>query len=113
MTVLDTFTLRGKVAVVTGGNRGLGRAFAHALGEAGASIAILARTPPGTPRWWPSWPQGYCGRGVRRGRARARTSSARPARSSSGSAGSTSWSTTPAPASTGRRWRSPRRSGTR
>ncbi len=43
MTVLDTFTLTGKVAVVTGGNRGLGRAFAHALGEAGASVAILAR----------------------------------------------------------------------
>lgn len=43
MTVLDTFTLPGKVVVVTGGNRGLGRAFAHALGEAGASVAILAR----------------------------------------------------------------------
>jgi len=46
MTVLDTFTLTGKVAVVTGGNRGLGRAFAHALGEAGASVAILARNAP-------------------------------------------------------------------
>ncbi|MFI5952826.1 glucose 1-dehydrogenase [Cryptosporangium sp. NPDC051539] len=43
MTVLDTFALPGKVAVVTGGNRGLGRAFAHALGEAGAAVAILAR----------------------------------------------------------------------
>ncbi|MGI8716234.1 MAG: SDR family NAD(P)-dependent oxidoreductase [Lapillicoccus sp.] len=43
MTVLDSFALTGKVAVVTGGNRGLGQAFAHALGEAGASIAILAR----------------------------------------------------------------------
>lgn len=43
MTVLDTFSLTGKVAVVTGGNRGLGRAFAHALGEAGARVAILAR----------------------------------------------------------------------
>ena len=43
MTVLDSFALTGKVAVVTGGNRGLGEAFAHALGEAGASIAILAR----------------------------------------------------------------------
>lgn len=43
MAVLDTFALTGKVAVVTGGNRGLGRAFAHALGEAGASIAIISR----------------------------------------------------------------------
>jgi NAD(P)-dependent dehydrogenase (short-subunit alcohol dehydrogenase family) len=43
MSVLDAFALTGKVAVVTGGNRGLGRAFAHALGEAGASVAILAR----------------------------------------------------------------------
>jgi NAD(P)-dependent dehydrogenase (short-subunit alcohol dehydrogenase family) len=43
MTVLDTFSLAGQVAVVTGGNRGLGRAFAHALGEAGATIAIVAR----------------------------------------------------------------------
>ena len=43
MPVLDSFGLGGRVAVVTGGNRGLGRAFAQALGEAGASIAILAR----------------------------------------------------------------------
>ena len=43
MTVLDSFRLDGKVAVVTGANRGLGRAFAHAIGEAGAAIAIVAR----------------------------------------------------------------------
>jgi NAD(P)-dependent dehydrogenase (short-subunit alcohol dehydrogenase family) len=43
MPVLDSFGLAGRVALVTGGNRGLGRAFAQALGEAGARIAILAR----------------------------------------------------------------------
>jgi len=43
MSVLDTFSLSGKVSVVTGGNRGLGRAFARALGQAGARVAIAAR----------------------------------------------------------------------
>ncbi|HEV7655514.1 MAG TPA: glucose 1-dehydrogenase [Mycobacteriales bacterium] len=43
MSVLETFALPGRVVVVTGGNRGLGEAFAHALGEAGARVAILAR----------------------------------------------------------------------
>jgi NAD(P)-dependent dehydrogenase (short-subunit alcohol dehydrogenase family) len=43
MTVLDSFRLDGKVAVVTGGNRGLGLAFARALGEAGAQVVIAAR----------------------------------------------------------------------
>lgn len=43
MTVLDRFRLDGKVAVVTGGNRGLGLAFARALGEAGAQVVIAAR----------------------------------------------------------------------
>lgn len=44
MTVLEAFDLTGKTAVVTGGNTGLGEAFARALSEAGASVAIAART---------------------------------------------------------------------
>jgi NAD(P)-dependent dehydrogenase (short-subunit alcohol dehydrogenase family) len=43
VNVLNAFAVPGRVAVVTGGNRGLGRAFAHALGEAGAAVAVVAR----------------------------------------------------------------------
>jgi len=41
--VLDAFRLDGKVAVVTGASSGLGVAFAQALAEAGADVALGAR----------------------------------------------------------------------
>jgi NAD(P)-dependent dehydrogenase (short-subunit alcohol dehydrogenase family) len=44
MAVLDAFDLSGKVAVVTGGNTGLGEAFARTLAEVGAKVALAART---------------------------------------------------------------------
>ncbi len=45
MGILDRFRLDGKVALVTGANRGLGQAIAAGLAEAGA--AIVARIPAG------------------------------------------------------------------
>jgi NAD(P)-dependent dehydrogenase (short-subunit alcohol dehydrogenase family) len=43
MSVKQLFDLTGKVAIVTGGSRGLGLQMAEALGEMGARLAITAR----------------------------------------------------------------------
>jgi NAD(P)-dependent dehydrogenase (short-subunit alcohol dehydrogenase family) len=43
MSVLDSFRLDGKVAIVTGASSGLGVAFAQGLAQAGADVAVCAR----------------------------------------------------------------------
>ena len=37
---MDLFSLRGKNAIVTGGNTGLGQAFALALAKGGANVLV-------------------------------------------------------------------------
>ena len=42
-SILDAFSLAGKVALVTGASRGLGQGFALALAQAGADLVLLDR----------------------------------------------------------------------
>lgn len=43
MNVLDQFHLDGRVAVITGGSKGLGRSMAEGLAQAGAQVALISR----------------------------------------------------------------------
>ena len=40
-SILDRFRLDGRTALVTGGGQGIGRSYCHALGEAGAKVAVV------------------------------------------------------------------------
>ena len=42
--VKELFDLSGKVALVTGGSKGLGKAMARGLAEAGADVMIASRS---------------------------------------------------------------------
>ena len=42
--ILDKFSLQGKVAIVTGASRGIGKVMSLALAEAGAEVVVAART---------------------------------------------------------------------
>ena len=44
MSILDRFRLDGRVAIITGAGRGIGAASARVLAEAGADVAITARS---------------------------------------------------------------------
>jgi gluconate 5-dehydrogenase len=63
MTVLDRFRLDNRVAIVTGGTRGLGQAMAKALVEAGARVAIISRHADEAQAVAASWPGTHRGYG--------------------------------------------------
>lgn len=43
MSIIDAFSLKGKIAIVTGSSRGIGRAIALAYADAGADVVVSSR----------------------------------------------------------------------
>jgi len=50
MSILDEFRLNGQTAIITGGNRGIGRSIANAYADVGANIVIANRNKQGGQR---------------------------------------------------------------
>ncbi len=46
MDITKAFSLEGKVALVTGGSRGIGRAIALTFADAGADVVVCSRKLP-------------------------------------------------------------------
>lgn len=46
MKASELFGLKGRVAIITGGSRGIGHQMAHALGAQGATVVLTARKAP-------------------------------------------------------------------
>jgi NAD(P)-dependent dehydrogenase (short-subunit alcohol dehydrogenase family) len=60
-SISELFNLSGRVAIVTGGSRGLGREIAEGLAEAGAALMVCARRD----EWLTETVNTLCGRGFR------------------------------------------------
>src|SRR5262245_18237113 len=48
MNAPDRFSVKGRVAIVTGSTRGIGRALGEAAADAGAALAVTGRSRQGT-----------------------------------------------------------------
>ena len=46
-SLMNDISPEGKMALVTGGSKGIGKALADRLAQAGAKVVITARNPPG------------------------------------------------------------------